>query len=176
MTDRYAPNFSPEVQFLFNGSASAISQGMGVTYCATCSQVEDPIPELAGGKRPTLASQSARTCDILRTIKGIQRHTGNLYNHPVGVAMSDIAASAWGYVAVQGAVDVRIGPSQNIAANDYLIVTSTGSFIEDATSVTATTVIHAIALEATITSGTCAAALITAQLTLPSIGAGGKRS
>jgi len=176
MTDRYAPNFSPEIQFLFNGMATAISQGCGVTFASTVSRVEDPIPELAGGKRQTLANQSARTCDLTRMIKGVMLSEGGLYNHPRGVALEDIAASAWGRVAIQGACDVRIGPSQNIAANDYLIVSSAGVWIEDATSVTATTVVHAIALEATITSGTCAAALLLAQLTLPQLGAAGKRA
>jgi hypothetical protein len=176
MPDRYSPDYSPKIRFLFNSSATAISHGQAVTFGVTVATVEDPIPEYGTLAKPTLANQSSRSQALTRNVKGIARHNGSLSNHPVGVAMEDIAASAWGRVAVEGMCDVRIGPSQNIAADDYLVVTSTGSFIEDATSVTATVTIHAIALEATITSGTCAAALVGAQLTLPVLGAAGKRA
>ncbi len=176
MPDRYAPDFSPVVRCLYNNSGTAISKGCLVTWSGTISNVEDPIPAPAAGKRPQLDNQATRsiTAPNKRKVMGIALKPDSIYNHPVGVAMDDIATSKWGYVASEGIVDVRIGITSNIAAGDYLVGTAGGLFIEDSTSVTATTVIHAVALEATITSGTCAAALVSALLSLPTLGAMGK--
>lgn len=174
--NRYAPAFTYETELLYNNSGTAISKGCLVTWSGSVSSVEDPIPEPALGKKPQLDNQSARSTGTTRPVLGIQLHAGSTVNHPIGVAVDDISDGEWGLIATKGPVDVRITASQNIAAGDYLVGTAGGVFKEDATSVTAVTVIHAMALEATITSGTCAAALITAQLNIPSGGAMGKRA
>jgi hypothetical protein len=174
--DRYGAAVTPKVERLFNAGASAISMGCAVTWAGVTAQMEDPIPEPATGYKPMLANQAARTSSLTRPVQGIVLAGADLFNHPIGVAKDDIAASAWGEIAIAGPADVRIGISSNITANDYLITTAGGLLIEDATSVTATTIVHAMALEATITSGTCAAALISAQLNFPIGGAMGKRA
>lgn len=164
--NRYAATFTPETEFMFNNSGTAISVGHLVTWSESVSNVEDPIPEPAMAKKPMLDNQATRSTAVTRPVTGIKLYDGTIENGPIGVAQSDIAASAWGPVCIRGPADIRIGISSNITAGDFLIGTAGGLAIEDTTSVTATTVIHAMALEATITSGTCAAALISAQLNL----------
>lgn len=176
MVARYAPSFTYEAEFLYNNSGTAISKGCLVTWSGTVSNIEDPIPDLSGGVRPMLTNQATRSEALTRPVMGIALKADSLYNHPLGVAVDDIGVTSWGLVATKGPVDVRIGISSNIAAGDYLVGTAGGKFIEDTTSVTATTVIHAMALEATITSGTCTQALILAMLNLPELGAMGKRA
>jgi len=173
----YAPSFTWEGANLFyNNSGTAISKGCLVTWSGTITAMEDPIPGHTAGKKPMLSNQATRSDSVSRPVMGIKLHSGSAVNHPIGVAADDIGVTTWGLVVNGGPVDVRIGISSNIASGDYLIGTAGGLFIEDATSVTATTLIHAIALEATITSGTCAAALIQALLEVPSGGAMGKRA
>lgn len=176
--NRYAPSFSPEIEYLYNNSGSAVSQGCLVSYSGTVSNVEDPIPEPALGKKNMLSNQATRATAVTRPVMGIALYGGTTANAPVAVALEDIANGSWGYVACAGICDVRVGISSNITAGDYLIGTAGGTLLEDTTSVTATTIIHARALEATITSGTCVAALISAQLNGNGFGIGamGKRA
>jgi hypothetical protein len=175
--NRYGASVTPETELLYNNSGSAIPLGTLVTWSGSTSDIEDPIPEPAMGKKPMLDNQATRTAALTRPTQGIMLYGGTVENAPIGVARDAIADGDWGEVCVGiGPCDVRIGISSNIAANDYLIGTAGGLFIEDSTSVTAVTTIHAMALEATITSGTCAAALISAVLNLGNAGAMGKHA
>jgi hypothetical protein len=171
--DRHAALFAPQVEFLYNGGASAISKGCMCEWGGAAgtfyAQVEDPKEEEI---KETLPSQSARPSGVKRAVPGLilWRNQTAASNYPVGVAMEDIAASAWGHVCVGGVCDVRIGTTEDIATADWLIATSDGTFVENTAAASAATFIHARALEATITSGACSAALIQALLILAGTG------
>ena len=158
--DRMGFPFTPEVAFLYNAS-TAIQMGQAVTWAGTATNMQYPEPDLSGGLKPQLVNQSARTTSVVMAVPAIKKASSPTdHNGLCGVALETIAATSWGHVALSGVVDVFIGGSANIAVNDPLYV-SAGNFAEVAVPATATA-IHAMALEATITSGTCASALISA--------------
>lgn len=182
MPTPYAFPFSPTVRLLFNTGTTAIDLGAAVEWSGTVANVEDPIPEPAMGKKPMMANQATRSSATTRPVMGIKHFAPTAanddeYNPIVGVARESIAASSWGEVCVAGPCDVLIAggaSANNIAAGDDLVAITGGRFIEDTTSVTAIVVVHAKALEATIASGTCTAALISALLNDTGINAFGK--
>ena len=166
--DRMGFGFAPEVAYLYNPTATAIAKGQCVYWQAADAAVYSmpfPEPDNSGGKKNMLANQATRSAGITEPVMGVSLTTivPSILKGPGGVAMEALAASAWGHVCLAGKVDVRIATASDIAAGDPIVATAGGNFIEVATYGTATAV-HAMALEATITSGTCAAALISAFL------------
>jgi len=94
------------------------------------------------------SKQATRTAGIGRNSREITLHNGDLSNHPVGVAMETIANTTWGLVwRSLVLVSSESVPPRRSPLATILVVTSIGTFLEDATSVTATSVIHALALE-----------------------------
>lgn len=159
---RLGPPFDPQTVFVYNDGASAIAAGQAVQWGDAVKAHEQNEPDYSAGQRTTLTNQSTRTIGVTSNIPSIKRaDTVSVSNTMCGVALADIAITAWGWVATQGLVDVYIGPSANITANDLLIVSAAGAFAENPGIATCLT-IQAIAMEATITSGTCAAAMISA--------------
>ncbi len=162
MPSRLAPPFTPDVEFLYNEGATAIAAGKAVQWGDALIATEYSDPQISGEQKQMLANQSARSSGVTQNVPSIkQADTVGASNTMMGVALEEIGATAWGYVATKGLVDVYIGASANITVNDLLVVATGGVFAENAGIATAV-LIHAIAMEATITSGTCAAALITA--------------
>jgi len=162
MPSRLAPPFTPDVEFLYNEGATAIAAGKAVQWGDALVATEYSDPQLSGEQKKTLANQSARATGVTQNVPSIKQADVVADNNSLcGVAVDDIAATSWGWVATKGLADVYIGASANITVNDLLIVATGGVFAESPAIGTATFV-HALAMEATITSGTCAAALITA--------------
>ena len=64
--NRYAATFTPETEFMFNNSGTAISVGHLVTWSESVSNVEDPIPEPAMAKKPMLDNQATRSTAVTR--------------------------------------------------------------------------------------------------------------
>lgn len=161
--------FAPETVLLYNPSATAINQGEAAVWNATVQTpfaMPYPEPDLSGGVRPQLTNQATRSVGVTINVPGAVGYADTVAptstnNGPLGVAMEIISASSWGHIALSGRADVRIGPSQSIANGDPLVVTTAGCWVEE-TGPDAATVVHAMALEATITSGECTAALISA--------------
>lgn len=163
--------FSPEVAFMYNPNATAISKGCAVAWSTSVGNTKYyamkwPEPEGSGENLDLLPGQTARTAAVTRNIPGITLPSKvHLFNTAgtggrgiIGVAIENIAATSWGHVALSGMVDVRLGISQTITAGDALITTAAGLWVESAGADTATA-IFAMALEAVTTDSICTAAL-----------------
>lgn len=155
--------FSPQIEWYYN-IGTAINVGDAVEWApASTYSMEYPEPDATSGRRQ-LANQAARgsthqAVPVIRQCAGVSDHNGIC-----GVAGQDIAASAWGEVVIAGKCDVRIRGS-NVVVQGEGLIPSAGMWDKQTASVAAAlTAIHAMALEATITSGTCASALISAFL------------
>lgn len=157
---RLAPPFDPRIVYLYN-AGTAIGYAEAVQWNGGTA-VEFSDPEPAGSTRKAASNQSTRSTGVTLNVPTIKQATTIATNNSFcGVATEAISANSWGKVALGGLVDVKIGPSSNITVGDFLVVSAAGAFAEEGGIATATQV-HALAMEATITSGTCAAAYIQA--------------
>ena len=155
---RWAPPFSPRVVFLYN-AGTAIGYAEAVQWNSGTA-VEFSDPEYAGEVKKEYANQSTRSVGTTITVPTIKQATTIATNNSFcGVAMEDISANSWGRVAMSGLVDVLITTTENITVGDLLVASAAGMFAEHPGIATGTQV-HAIAMEACLTSGTCVGAYI----------------
>lgn len=153
-----APIFEPDVNVVYNQGGTAISAGQAVQW-GTAVAHEANEPDWLAEQKIQLTNQSARSAGVTNYVPAIKRaDTVATYNSMCGVALFEIPATSYGYIATKGIVDVYVGPSANITVNDFLVVSAAGAFAEGPVIGTATQM-HAIALEGVLTSGTCAAAM-----------------